>query len=215
MLEINVARCSNVVPRAPNHQLASMVTTPSNGREGLAGRHRRLPRHRRRAVVVILVLILTFTVATIRLFVLPVQGMPAQVSAIVMLAGPGDRLPLALRLATDRRAKVLVVSRGAHGYSGPCPPRPSGVQLICFDPDPADTRGEAEFVGRLAKRYGWSSVDLVVSSTQATRARLLVERCFSGPVYVSTAPLPLNSWPYQIVYGWAALMKAIVVQPSC
>lgn len=168
-----------------------------------------------RAIAVILVVVLTFAVATMRLFVWPVQGTPAQVSVIVMLAGPGDRLPVALRLATERRAKALVVSRGAHGYAGSCPPRPSGVELTCFIPDPADTRGEAEFVGRLARRYGWSSVDLVVSRTQATRARLLVKRCFSGSVYATTAPLPLSSWPYEVAYGWAALAKAIAVKPSC
>ena len=62
--------------------------------------------------------------------------MPARVSAIVMLAGPGDRLPVALQLAREHRAPVLVVSRGWQGYGGPCPPPVPGVRLICFDPDP-------------------------------------------------------------------------------
>jgi hypothetical protein len=179
------------------------------------GRDRHLFRGWRRVLTVISVMLFAFAAATARLLVWPVQGMPAQVSAIVMLAGPGDRLPVASRLASDRRAQTLVVSRGAHGYALPCPPRPSGVMLICFDPNPADTRGEAEFVGTLAKQRGWKSVDLVVSRTQATRARLLVERCFSGPVYVTTAPLPLSSWPYEIAYGWAALVKAMVGHTSC
>jgi hypothetical protein len=42
--------------------------------------------------------------ATARLFVWPASGMPPHVSAIVMLAGPGDRLKLAVQLARDRRA---------------------------------------------------------------------------------------------------------------
>jgi hypothetical protein len=37
--------------------------------------------------------------------------MPTTVDAIVMLAGPGDRLPAALQLAREHRAPVLVVSR--------------------------------------------------------------------------------------------------------
>lgn len=176
---------------------------------------RRLSVGWRRALTVILGLIFALTVATGRVLIWPVQGMPTQVSAIVALAGPGDRVSVALRLASDRRARTLVISRGAHGYAGPCPPRPQGVTLICFEPDPADTRGEAEFVGSLARQYGWSSVDLVVSKTQASRARLLVERCFNGPVYVTTAPLPARSWPYEIAYGWAALVKAVVVHRSC
>lgn len=156
-----------------------------------------------------------FVAATAQIIVWPVQGMPASASAIVMLAGPGDRLPVALNLAREHRAPVLVVSRGSHGYGGPCPPAPPGVKLICFEPDPGNTRGEAEFVGRLAERYGWSSVVLVTSRPQATRARMLMSRCFSGPVYVITASLPLSSWPYEIAYGWGALGKALVMSPAC
>jgi hypothetical protein len=43
-------------------------------------------------------------VMSARLFVWPAEGMPARVDAIVMLAGPGDRLPVALRLAREHRA---------------------------------------------------------------------------------------------------------------
>jgi hypothetical protein len=141
--------------------------------------------------------------------------MPARVSAIVMLAGPGDRLPVALQLAHEHRALVLVVSRGWQGYGGPCPPPIPGVKLICFDPDPGTTRGEAEAIGRLAKQFHWSSVVLVTTRTQDTRARMIVERCFSGSTYVLTATLPVSSWPYEIAYGWGALLKALVVYRSC
>jgi hypothetical protein len=161
------------------------------------------------AVIVVLI------VLTARLFVWPAQGMPARVSAIVMLAGPGDRLPVALQLAREHRAPVLVVSRGWQGYGGPCPPPVQGVMLICFDPDPGTTRGEAEALGRLAKQYHWSSVVLVTTRTQDTRARIMAERCFGGSTYVVTAPLPLSSWPYQIAYGWGALLKALVVYRAC
>ena len=159
--------------------------------------------------------VVVFGAVTARLLVWPAQGMPARVSAIVMLAGPGDRLPVALQLAREHRAAVLVVSRGWLGYGGPCPPPVPGVKLICFDPDPPDTRGEAEAVGRLAKQYHWSSIVLVATRTQDTRARIVVERCFGGSTYVVTAPLPAGSWPYQIVYGWGALIKALVVSRSC
>ncbi len=45
-----------------------------------------------------------------RLFVWPAEGMPSRVDAIVMLAGPGNRLPVALRLKREKRAPLLVVS---------------------------------------------------------------------------------------------------------
>ena len=185
------------------------------GSRGVPDRWRRLPRTVRVVLSTALALILIFTVMTARLLVWPAQGMPTQVSAIVVLAGPGVRLPVALQLADERRATVLVVSQGHEGYGSPCPPRPSGLQLICFEPDPPTTRGEAEYIGRLAKRYHWTSMVVVASRPQATRARMLVERCFTGAVYSATGPLPIRSWPYQIVYGWAALAKAIFVDRAC
>lgn len=169
----------------------------------------------RKALAVTGVLVLAFAAATARVLIWPPQGAPARVSAIVMLAGPGDRLPVALRLAAEHRAPVLVVSRGWMGYGGPCLPPISGVTTICFDPDPGDTRGEAEYVGRLAKRYGWTSLLLVAIRPQAVRAQLLFRRCFGGQVYVSTAPLPMGGWPYQIAYGWGALLKAEFAIRGC
>jgi len=190
----------------------------SHAQESKAGtprRRRRLSRRWRALIGVVAGLFLALTVATAELLVWPAQGMPAQVSAIVMLAGPGDRLPVALDLAGAHRAPVLVVSQGYDGYGGPCPPRPSGVTLICFDPSPPTTRGEAEYIGRLASQHHWTSVVVVASRPQATRARMLVGRCFSGPVYIATGPLPLRSWPYQLAYGWGALVKALVVHRTC
>jgi uncharacterized SAM-binding protein YcdF (DUF218 family) len=170
---------------------------------------------RRRVLAAALASIAALALVTARLFVWPAQGMPAQVSAIVMLAGPGDRTPVALRLAREHRAPLLVVSRGWQGYGGPCPTAPPGVKLICFEPNPGNTRGEAEAIGRLAKQYRWSSVVLVTTPSQDTRARLMVERCFGGSTYVVTAPLPLGSWPYEIAYGWGALVKALVMYRTC
>ena len=182
---------------------------------GTADKRRGFSRGRRRAFAAVMTLIAAFLLVTARLFVWPAEGMPASVSAIVMLAGPGDRLPVALRLAREHRAPMLVVSQGWQGYGGPCPPAVPGVKLMCFNPNPGNTRGEAEFAGRLAQRYHWRSIVLVTTRAQDTRARIITERCFGGSVYVVTAPLPASSWPYQIAYEWGALMKALVVQRTC
>jgi hypothetical protein len=48
-----------------------------------------------------------------------------------------------------------------------------------------------------------------------TRARLRIERCFAGPVYVVTTPIALTSWPFEIAYEWGALARALVVQRRC
>lgn len=172
-------------------------------------------RWRRKVIIASLILCTASTVATARIIVWPPQGAPARVNAIVMLAGPGARLTVAVQLARQGRAPVLVVSRGHLGYGGPCPKPIAGVRIICFDPSPADTRGEAEYVARLARRYRWHSVVLVTTREQATRARLLLGRCYSGSVYVVTAAQPWYMWPYQVAYGWGSLLKAIFLQRAC
>jgi hypothetical protein len=178
---------------------------------------RGLVRHRqlRRVLVGVAALVFAFALVSARLFVWPAQGMPATVDAIVMLAGPGNRLPVALDLARARRAPVLVVSRGWQGYGGPCPVPVPGVKLICFEPDPGTTRGEAEYVGHLAAQYHWTSIVLVTGREQDTRARVVMRRCYSGSIYAETSSVPLSNWPYQIAYEWGALVKALTVHQSC
>ncbi|SRR5579862_2914453 len=180
------------------------------------GRNARLLRGwRRKVTAVAIALVVVLATATARVLIWPVEWTPAQADAIVMLAGPGDRLPVALRLARAHRAPVLVVSRGWMGYGGPCPAPTQGVRTVCFNPDPGDTRGEAEYVGELARRNDWRSLIVVAVGPQAVRAQLLFHRCFSGQVYVATAPVPWDNWPYQLAYGWGALFKAALVVRSC
>jgi hypothetical protein len=172
-------------------------------------------RYWRRILVSVIALVLVFSALTARILIWPTQGMPAHVDAIIMMAGPGDRQSVALELARERRAPVLVVSQGQHGYSNSCVSPVPDVSLICFDPVPGNTRGEAEFAGRLAKKYHWNSVVLVTTAEQDTRARMLMRRCFGGAVYVVTAPQPLSALPGQIAYGWGALLKAITLVTAC
>jgi len=169
---------------------------------------------RRRALIAAAALVLLAGL-TVRLFVWPSAGMPDRVDAILMLNTPGDPLPVALRLAREHRAGYLVVSQGTVASHYACPAPVPGVKLICFHPLPATTQGEAEFAGRLASKYHWHSVVVVTIAPQAFRARLRLERCFGGRVYVMTGSLPLHAWPYQIAYEWGATIKALTVQRSC
>jgi uncharacterized SAM-binding protein YcdF (DUF218 family) len=180
----------------------------------------RRPSGRRRIVVAAAALLLLMAglgVTTARWFVWPSRGMPARVDAIVMLDGPGDRLHTTLTLAWAHRAPVVVISRGSRywGHGSVCAPQIPRVKVICFTPQPATTRGEAEFAGRLARRYHWRSIALVTIAPQATRARLRVQRCFPGRIYAVTAPLPAYQWPYEIAYEWGATVKALLLQRSC
>ena len=191
----------------------TVTTSPGKVEPGGRTRWRRLRARWRQALAAITVTIVAFGVVTARVFVWPTQAAPARASAIVLFAGPGERMPVALQLAREHRAPVLVVSQGWEGYGGSCPPPTPGVRTICFDPNPGDTRGEAEYVGRLAKRYGWSSLILVVTRPQAVRAQLLTRRCFDGDTSVVVAPV--GDWRYQLPYGWGALLKAVFLYRAC
>lgn len=180
-----------------------------------------MPRRRRitlrTSLVTLAVAIAVLGVTTGRLFIWPAQGLPGKVSAIVILAGPGNVLSPALELAREHRAPFLVISLGTPRSGYQCPPRIPGVRLICFNPVPASTQGEAEFVGKLARRYRWRSLVVVTITPQDTRARIRISRCFPGRVYAVTAP-PAPSetnWPYQIAYEWGALLKALILQRTC
>jgi hypothetical protein len=143
--------------------------------------------------------------------------MPAHVDAIVILDGHGDRYSTGWRLALARRASTVVIStsRPIRTGSSGCEPAVPGVKIICFNPDPQTTRGEAEYAGRLATRDHWRSIALVTIAPQNTRARLRFERCFRGKIYAVNAPFPALDWPYEIAYQWGASIKALIFQRSC
>lgn len=172
---------------------------------------------RRRIALLLISCVIVFASATVKLFIRPAQGMPSHVSAIVMLNGSGNRLPIALDLAWQHRAQFVVISRGSPDYAhgGNCAPPIPRETIICFDPSPSTTEGEAKYAGRLARKYGWRSVVLVTSAPQDTRARLRFERCFPGSVYAVTVPISLSSWPYQVAYEWAATIEAVAFQRHC
>ncbi len=186
-----------------------------------------IPKRRRRfrkLIVILSGVLVVFCGLTARLFVFPASGMPAHVDAIVMLNGRGaaERFHTALDLARARRAGVLLLSTG-HGYGGngpsgtgfTCGPPIPQVKVRCFDPRPDTTQGEVEFAARMAKRFHWHSIALVAITPQDSRARLRMERCFSGHVYVMTASIPWKLWPYELAYEWGATVKALTFDRSC
>lgn len=171
----------------------------------------------RRVAAALIIVFVVFCAASARLFIWPAQGMPPRVNAIVVLGGPGNRLGTGLELARQGRAAFLVISEGLpfNVPSSLCAPHAQKYKVICFQPEPGTTQGEAEFVGRLARQYHWRSVALITTPDQDTRARVRFHRCFADQIYVVTTPLPASRWPYMIAYQWGALFKAEVLQRSC
>ncbi len=178
-----------------------------------------LSRRRRRWLfvslgVVVLVGVI-FVAATLRLIVFPATDQPRHVDAIVSFNGSneGKRQALAVSLAKEGYAPILLFSTGSALADTSCP-KVSGVSVVCFVDVSGNTRGEAEWVGRYAQRHHWHSLLLVPGRGQATRARLLTERCFSGqlvvvPAHESRPPIS------QIIHEWGGLFDAEVFNRGC
>ncbi len=77
---------------------------------------------------------------------------------------------------------------------------------------PSDTRGEAEYGGALAARRHWRRLIVVPERSQATRARMLFERCTSARLIVVPVADPPSSLFVAIPYEWGALVKALIVR---
>jgi hypothetical protein len=172
-------------------------------------------RRRGRTVLIVIVLGVVFLATTARLFVWPPTDSPTHVDAIVSLGGdPGQRRAhAAVALAAKGYAPVVVVSLG--GYRVPCPPAPRRVRVLCFRPNPVDTRGEAEYATSMARRYHWTSLMVVPERSQSTRARLLFRRCTQARLVVVPVEDRLLHLPLDVAYEWGALAKALVLKRSC
>jgi uncharacterized SAM-binding protein YcdF (DUF218 family) len=169
------------------------------------------PRIRTAAIVTAAVLAghlaVTLVAVNLRLFVWPASSTPAHADAVVVLAGgSGERLDRGLELIERGVASNLVVSTGPDDLCG----ERHDFAVYCFLPDPDDTRGEAEGVGRIAEREGWDHLVLVTSDYHATRARLLVERCFPGTLDVSAARSDRDPFDLLLAIGheWGGLAEA-------
>ncbi|HLX87852.1 MAG TPA: YdcF family protein [Acidimicrobiales bacterium] len=168
-----------------------------------------------RLLAVMALVVVLFVAATARLFAWPVTDAPTKVDAVVALGGdPGQRRAhLAVSLARAGYAPVAVISLG--GYHPPCPSAPPKVQVICFRPDPLDTRGEAEYAAKLAARHGWKRLIVVPERTQSTRARLLFERCTPARLFIVPVADHPSHWIGDVFYEWGALLKALVLKRAC
>jgi uncharacterized SAM-binding protein YcdF (DUF218 family) len=168
-------------------------------------------------VLAILVVVLAvFLAANARLFVWPPTNLPTKVDAIVALGGdPGQRrAKAAVHLARVGYAPVVVVSLG--GYSNAsCPIASPKVKVICFRPNPVNTRGEAEYVSRLAARRHWQKLIVVPERSQTTRARLLFKRCTDASLEFVPVEDRRSRLLIDVAYEWGALAKALVLHTSC
>jgi uncharacterized SAM-binding protein YcdF (DUF218 family) len=155
------------------------------------------------------VVVVAFLALSAVLFVWPKTNAPRKVDAIVVLGGANANLTKGLKLASERYAPTLLISTpdpSACGYSIP------GVSIICFQPSPATTQGEARYVAKLASRRHWRQIIVVSGTAQTLRARLRFERCYHGTALFDPAGSVTVA---NVIYEWGALAKALTIQRGC
>ena len=176
------------------------------------------PHTRRKLLVggaaVAVALVVALVAVNLELFVWPSGTATVRhADAVVVLAGGnGERLDQGLELAHDGVASTLVASTGPERLCNTDEP----FRVICFLPEPNNTRGEVEEVARLAREHGWKRLVLVTSTYHVTRARLLLDRCYSGSVEVVPARPDRGffGWLGAMVHEWGGLAEALV-RRSC
>lgn len=170
-------------------------------------------------MVATLVVLAAGTAGSVRAFVYPTTERPLPTDAVVLLAGsPESRLPLAVDLAAEG-PHVLVVSAADGDDNEParglCGSPPRGLTVYCFTPSaPENTHSEAEAIGRLTARHGWSRITVVTSTYHVVRAGLLVRRCTSATVAVSGAEPSISGvqWTFYVLKELAGVLVATVVR---
>ena len=169
-----------------------------------------------------LALLVAVFAATARYVVWAPSDAPGRADAVVVLAGGrGERLEEATRLMDAGTARVLAVSHGRQPGWTEGNRLCNGVEryeVVCFEPEPDRTYGEARAVRRLAGERGWRSVVVVTSRYHVTRATMLVDRCFDGDVRgVGARPPGWGGLPTirNIAREWASYVHAHAVKRDC
>ncbi len=170
---------------------------------------------------VVLVVVVVFCVMTAVLFVFPDLNAPQRSDAIVVLGGHGaPAFDKGVELAKQNYASDLVLSlqpwMRCQPYQQYLAANLPHIHVTCFTANPQTTQGEARSIEHMAKQLDWKRIIVVVPTTQASRARLRIGRCYPGQVLeVAFSPQGIGQWLRQFAYEWGATFKALVLQPGC
>jgi uncharacterized SAM-binding protein YcdF (DUF218 family) len=180
------------------------------------GRWRRL----RRVAAGFLALLVIWVVGGWFVIVHPATDRPAPVDAIVVLGPPrvNGRFADAYRLVQQGFSDNLVISvatSGDRGWLAACHDGVAGApaaHVYCFQPAPATTQGEARTVAAMAAQHRWSRVMVITSTYHVSRARMIVQRCYSHTLLMvpARAGIGLTEWTYEYLYQSGAYLKAML-----
>jgi uncharacterized SAM-binding protein YcdF (DUF218 family) len=177
----------------------------------------------RRLLIVLAGLVAIWLVACAVLFVWPSAGAPPpRADAVVVLSGDRNvRLDPGIALVRRGAAPVLVISgarQDPHWLKARrlCRlGRTAAAKVICFEPVPFSTRGEARAIGRLARKHGWNRLVIVTSTFHITRARMLVGRCYSGRLWLVGTPTPWWRLPEEWAFETGKLAVQLTAERGC
>ncbi|MGM7777345.1 YdcF family protein [Arthrobacter sp. KNU-44] len=172
------------------------------------------------------VLVMVWAIAGIFLYVAPPADEPQHADVLFVLGPPDQRIGYAEQLMQQGYSPTLAVSSpigkdGKFEASICTAQRP--YQIICFNPDPFTTQGEARALKNLSDHYGWKSANVLTVQFHMTRARVILSRCYGGELHMiahhRSLPLvslssPTSSWAYQYLYQTAAFVK-VAIHPDC
>jgi hypothetical protein len=178
-----------------------------------------IPATRARRVVAALVIVLVVFVGfTLRLFVFPAVNAPEHSDAIFVLGGSGQPTETeGVKLTGKGYAPMLVFSLRPNQQCKPSEVYiPQRVVVSCFHANPQTTQGEARSIAHMAKMDHLHRIIVVAPTSQVTRARLRVSRCFSGEILmVGVDSGSFWDWSYAVLYEWGATAKALTIQRGC
>lgn len=175
-----------------------------------------------RLLIAVGIVIGAFVVATFPLFIYPKVDPVRPSDAVVVIAGGPLRMQRALELVDQGTAPLLLISdpRGRWPYGSfsrhVCKPKKRKYQVICFDPKPESTQGEARVVAKIAAQRHLRSIIVVTSTFHVTRARLEINRCYHGRLAVIGTPWPnLAKRLLYTALEWPKLIYAETLNRGC
>jgi uncharacterized SAM-binding protein YcdF (DUF218 family) len=174
---------------------------------------------------ILIAVVVIWLVASLVLFVhSPWQSSaPKRADVVVVLSGGlNSRLDPALALMRRHVAPVLAVSGAFHGTNWKKARKlctggygKLRFRVICFEPRPFSTQGEARTIARLAHERGWSRVVVVTSTFHVTRARMLVRRCYHGRLWMVGTHTPWWKLPADLVWETGKMVTQLTYARGC
>ncbi|OYN92280.1 hypothetical protein CGZ91_01875 [Parenemella sanctibonifatiensis] len=168
-----------------------------------------------RALVVLGALLLAWAVAAPTFF-LTVRTSEDPRTEVLYVLGSEDRIDLGLAALDRGEAEVLVLSAADPQREVCRTGDHRGHLVLCPQPDPMTTQGEAIQLSELAAAYGWTDITVVTHRAHLRRTSILMGRCHDGPLRYRSDGVEFG-WPIvvgQLVYETGAMVKTMVT-PGC